>query len=168
MAVYFCGRRFATRKITDITGWYGSTDINQAQGLAQRLLCFGTHMILKQLLQNDKSYKAQRGIVMVKPWKSKRFQLRRFASYKCRCNIRKCQARVTRRLHPSHYEGSNKRYGKCPELNCHGTLYVDWFRMWSGNRDKDRGAMCKCSGVIHPHTIGYRDCLAANSKTTDV
>ena len=25
--------------------------------------------------------------------------------------------------------------------------------------EKDRGVRCKCSGVIHPHAIGYKDCL---------
>jgi len=88
--------------------------------------------------------------VVDKPWKSKKFQQRARSSYQCRCNVRECQARITTKHHPNDYAVGSK-HSKCPMPRCKGHLYVDWYRMWKGNRDKDRGAVCHCDKMPHPH-----------------
>ena len=84
---------------------------------------------------------------MDRPWKSKKFQQKGHKRYLCRCNIRVCQARITKKVHP--YD--DPKHSKCPERNCKGILYVDWYRMWPANRDKDRGKICYCDRLPHPH-----------------
>lgn len=79
--------------------------------------------------------------------------------YACRCWNRKCDAygsRVTRRLHPDHYHGANKRYGNC--RCCGRSLSVDWYRT-SGS--EKRANMCKNSTCAYPfpHRKGSLYCI---------
>ncbi len=77
--------------------------------------------------------------------------------YKCRCNKRSCQARVTRNKHPDEYKV--KRYRKCPRYPaCDGDLYVDWFRMDKNNQEKDSGKICNCDGLPFKHRLGQKGC----------
>jgi hypothetical protein len=77
--------------------------------------------------------------------------------YKCRCNKRSCQARVTRAKHPDEYKV--KKYSMCPRYPaCDGKLYVDWFRMDRKNSEKDSGELCYEDCLPHVHRKNNSNC----------
>jgi len=101
------------------------------------------------------------GILVKSPWLSPIWQSKNHSRYQCRCNKRSCQARVTRKKHPLNYKV--KKYQTCDVYGCKGKLYVDWFRMWKGNSEKDSGVICNCTGRPLKHRLGQYNCIHRDS-----
>jgi len=81
-----------------------------------------------------------------KPAPNERYK---YVRHPARCNKRSCQARRNLSKHPALYE----KWPTCHCPGCDGKMYVDWYRMKKG--PKDRAEICKDPNCILKMKLPY-------------